>query len=45
MKVKSETEHGRCDLCGVGTPVTTINGGLWWVCASCMVNLYGGEEE
>ncbi len=53
MKVsETKVESGRCDFCGVGKPVTTINGGLWWVCAPCMAQLYqdrddlvGGEEE
>ena len=43
MKVKNETEMpGRCDFCGWYEPKFTINGGLWWICNSCMFEHYDG---
>lgn len=54
MKVsESKPESGRCDFCQVNEPKHTINGGLWWICFSCMAEHYGqvahvvfgGEEE
>jgi len=36
---------GRCDFCQINEAKHTINGGLWWICAACFKETYGGEEE
>lgn len=45
-----ESGHGRCDFCQTAEAKFTINGGLWWLCPSCMEKEYEshapvGEEE
>ena len=40
--MKVNTESGRCDFCGILAAKHTINGGLWWICESCMDLTYGG---
>ena len=36
---------GRCDFCATNESKYTINGGLWWICQSCMDAHFGAEEE
>ena len=40
VKVKLMLDGGRCDFCMVNEPKHTINGGLWWICDSCMSREY-----